>query len=96
MDYIPPAVDPARSFSRRSRRIRGQRILISRAAATLFRARSGPAARLASTATTVNVRASCKENRVLIDVEDECGGLPPGDVENLLRPFTQRGRDRSG
>jgi ADP-ribosylglycohydrolase len=29
-DYIPPAVDPARSFSRRSRRIRGQRILISR------------------------------------------------------------------
>ncbi len=35
-------------------------------------------------------------DRVLIDVSDECGGLPPGKAENLFRPFTQESTDRSG
>jgi signal transduction histidine kinase len=35
-------------------------------------------------------------NRILIEVEDKCGGLPPGDVEKMFLPFTQNGRDRSG
>jgi len=34
--------------------------------------------------------------RVLVEVQDECGGLPPGEVEDLFRPFEQRGEDRSG
>ena len=34
--------------------------------------------------------------RVLIEVEDECGGLPEGKVEELFHPFEQRGTDRSG
>ena len=34
--------------------------------------------------------------RVLIEVEDECGGLPPGKADDLFRPFEQRGADRSG
>jgi signal transduction histidine kinase len=34
--------------------------------------------------------------RVLFEVEDECGGLPPGTPEELLRPFEQRGLDRTG
>ena len=34
--------------------------------------------------------------RVLIEVEDECGGLPPGLAEDLFRPFRQHGADRSG
>jgi signal transduction histidine kinase len=34
--------------------------------------------------------------RVLIDVEDECGGLPEGKTEDLFRPFEQRARDRTG
>ena len=34
--------------------------------------------------------------RVLIEVEDECGGLPPGKAEDLFLPFEQRGADRSG
>jgi signal transduction histidine kinase len=46
--------------------------------------------------TAVYLRASSTETRVLIDIEDECGGLPPGQAENLLQPFIQRGRDRSG
>jgi hypothetical protein len=44
---------------------------------------------------TLSVGASA--DRVLIAVEDECGGLPGGDdVQGLFRPFEQRGADRSG
>jgi hypothetical protein len=46
--------------------------------------------------TTVSIRASTTTDRVLIEVEDECGGLPPGKVEDLLRPFVQKGADRTG
>jgi signal transduction histidine kinase len=46
--------------------------------------------------TTVRLRARTTETRVLIDVEDECGGLPAGSTESLSKPFTQRGSDRSG
>ena len=46
--------------------------------------------------TSVSLRASTTETRVLIEVEDECGGLPPGSAEKLLLPFVQQGRDRSG
>jgi signal transduction histidine kinase len=35
------------------------------------------------------------DGRVLIDIEDECGGLPEGRAEDLFRPFEQRGNDRS-
>jgi hypothetical protein len=34
--------------------------------------------------------------RVLIEVEDECGGLAPGEAADLFRPFAQRSADRSG
>ena len=34
--------------------------------------------------------------RILIEVEDKCGGLPPGDFETMFLPFTQSGADRSG
>ena len=45
--------------------------------------------------TTVRLRASTTMTRVIIEVEDECGGLPE-PPEKLLRPFVQAGRDRSG
>jgi signal transduction histidine kinase len=35
-------------------------------------------------------------DRVHFEVEDACGGLPPGKLEELFRPFEQRGGDRSG
>jgi signal transduction histidine kinase len=44
----------------------------------------------------ITVRAHTAGDRVLIDVQDECGGLPPGRSEDLFRPFEQRGRDKSG
>jgi signal transduction histidine kinase len=44
----------------------------------------------------VSLRASATAHRVLIEVEDECGGLPPGKLEELFRPFEQRGANRTG
>jgi hypothetical protein len=35
-------------------------------------------------------------DRVLFEIEDECGGLPPGKIDDLFIPFKQRGADRSG
>jgi signal transduction histidine kinase len=46
--------------------------------------------------TTVSLRVGTTTHRVLIEIQDECGGLPEGAAENLLRPFVQLGRDRSG
>jgi signal transduction histidine kinase len=42
------------------------------------------------------VRGREAANRVLITIEDECGGLPPGKIEELFKPFSQKGIDRSG
>lgn len=44
----------------------------------------------------VSLKTSSSAERVLIEVEDECGGLPPGDSEDLFRLFEQRSGDRSG
>jgi signal transduction histidine kinase len=44
----------------------------------------------------VTLRTSANADRVRIDIEDECGGLPPGDSRGLFRPFERRGTDRSG
>ena len=46
--------------------------------------------------TTVILRAGANAERVLIEVEDECGGLPGGDPNDLFRPFEQRGENRTG
>jgi signal transduction histidine kinase len=45
--------------------------------------------------TTVKLRTSSTPTRALIEVEDECGGLPPGKVEDLFRPFGHPGTGRS-
>ena len=45
---------------------------------------------------TVTLRTSATPHRVLIEVEDACGGLPDGNVNTLFQPFAQRGEDRTG
>jgi signal transduction histidine kinase len=45
---------------------------------------------------TVTLKTHVLADRVLIEVVDECGGLPPGKAEELFRPFEQRGADRTG
>jgi signal transduction histidine kinase len=44
----------------------------------------------------VALNTSATTDRVLIEVEDQCGGLPPGTVDELFRAFRQRGTNRGG
>ena len=44
----------------------------------------------------VTLKVRVTPDRVLIDIEDECGGLPPGGSEALFKPFEQRSADRTG
>jgi signal transduction histidine kinase len=45
---------------------------------------------------TIQVRARASEDRVLIEVEDECGGLPDGKIEELFNPGVQKSADKTG
>jgi len=43
------------------------------------------------------LRVGASTERVLIEIQDECGGLPgEGDANELFHPFEQRSADRSG
>ncbi len=44
----------------------------------------------------VSLTTRCTKDRVAIDVSDECGGLPLGKADELLRPFARGSSDRSG
>jgi len=44
----------------------------------------------------VTLRALVTGDRVVIEVQDECGGLPPGKAESLFDAYAQHGSDRTG
>jgi len=44
----------------------------------------------------VLLNAYAASDRIRIDVEDHCGGLPPGAAADVFLPFKQSGEDRSG
>ena len=44
----------------------------------------------------IAVRAGISANNVVIEVEDDCGGIAPEALKNLFRPFTSGGFDQSG
>lgn len=44
----------------------------------------------------VALTTSANTERVIFEVEDECGGLPLGKAEELFRPYTQRSENREG
>jgi len=46
--------------------------------------------------TTVTLRVGTSAERVLIEVQDECGGLPDDDANELFRPLEQRPADKTG
>ena len=46
--------------------------------------------------TEVSLNAYALGDRILIDVKDQCGGLPSGNAEKMFTPFTQRGEDKTG
>lgn len=45
---------------------------------------------------SVTLTATATSDRVLFEIEDECGGLPPGKAGDLFHAYEQRGTDRSG
>jgi signal transduction histidine kinase len=45
---------------------------------------------------SVSVSVRRHDGRLLIEVADSCGGLPPGKVEELFAPLVQRAENRSG
>ena len=83
--FIVEPVDP-------SLRIRVDRDLLSSALGNLLQ----NAFKFTRCHTQVTLKAFAAGDRVLIAVEDHCGGLPAGDVERLFRPFTQVDHDKSG
>ena len=46
--------------------------------------------------TEVTLNAYAVGDRILIDIKDNCGGLPPGNAEKMFTPFNQRGADKTG
>jgi signal transduction histidine kinase len=45
---------------------------------------------------TVWIRSYSKNGRVIIEVEDQCGGLGEGKIESLFEPYSQNNPDKSG
>lgn len=45
---------------------------------------------------SIVLRSRLEGSHALLEVEDECGGLPPGKQEELFQPYVQRGADRRG
>jgi signal transduction histidine kinase len=45
---------------------------------------------------TIWVRGRETEKNEVLEVEDQCGGLPKGKVEELFQPYVQKNEDRSG
>jgi hypothetical protein len=76
----------------RSVTIEGDRQILAAALSNLLQ----NAFKFTRTHGSIFLRIRATEDRVLFEVEDECGGLPPGKSEELFRPFEQRGVDRSG
>jgi signal transduction histidine kinase len=56
----------------------------------------GNAVKFSHAGGSVRVRWKEAANRLVLHVEDSCGGLPPGALEKMFTPFVQVGRDRSG
>jgi signal transduction histidine kinase len=44
----------------------------------------------------VSLKVYCEADRIIIDVEDQCGGLAPGVADTMFTSFVQNGDDRSG
>ncbi len=46
--------------------------------------------------TRVSLNVHVVGDRIRLDVQDQCGGLPPGNPEDLFLPFKQNSADKSG
>ncbi len=72
--------------------LRGDRRVLRSALSNLIR----NAIKFSAAGHAVHVRAKHSEGRFVFEVEDACGGLPPGTAEKLFAPHVQVGTDKSG
>jgi signal transduction histidine kinase len=80
------------SFVERTLSVEGDRHILSAALSNLLQ----NAFKFTPRGGRISLRTTATAERVVFEVEDECGGLPPGKIEELFQPFEQRGGDRSG
>jgi signal transduction histidine kinase len=73
-------------------RVHGDRQTLAAALANLVQ----NAVKFTAKESEIIIRASARDGRVLIDVQDHCGGLAPEKLETLFAPFSQHSKDRSG
>lgn len=72
--------------------LRGNRDLLLGAVANLL----SNALKFTHAKTEVHLHAYGQGDRIIIDVQDNCGGLPPGSVERMFDPFIQQNKDKTG
>ena len=84
-DFQVAAVDPLLQTS-------GDRDVLLAALANLLQ----NAFKFSHARTQVTLRAYAAGERVLIEIQDSCGGLKPGDAERMFTPFSRRSDDKSG
>ena len=72
--------------------INGDRQILASALANLLQ----NALKFTRARTHVSLRVHGDMGRVLVEVEDACGGLPPGKADELFEPFSQRSANRTG
>lgn len=56
----------------------------------------GNAVKFSEEGAVITLRAKKVMGRLILEVEDRCGGLPKGMAEKMFNPYVQFGRDRSG
>ncbi len=84
-DFIVDAVDPQLTVA-------GNRGLLSAALGNLLQ----NAFKFTHAQSRVHLRAGAVADRVLIEVEDRCGGLRPGSLERMFKPFSERMDETAG
>jgi signal transduction histidine kinase len=73
-------------------RIHGDRQMLAAVLANLVQ----NAVKFTAKDSEVTIRTRAQGERVLVDVEDRCGGLPPEKLAGLFSPFSQHSSDKSG
>lgn len=84
----PPVRGPSRSLSDRGRRSRPALSAVGNLLQNAFK--------FTEPQTAVNLSVYAVGDRVLINVEDHCGGLLPSEAETMFIPFTQLGENKTG
>lgn len=84
-EFVVDPVDPQLAIA-------GNRGLLSAALGNLLQ----NAFKFTHPGSSVHLRARPVENRVRIEVEDRCGGLRPGSIERMFRPFSERMNETTG